>query len=330
MNPTYPVYVISKGRWQEKRRLTVEALERIGVPYRVVVESQEYDQYAAVIDPAKILKMPWGDIHLGPTPARNFVWEHAISTGAARHWILDDNIRGFYRLNHNLKLKVADGTVFWEAEKFVNGHDNVALAGFQYFGFAYAKKKLPPYYLNTRIYSCILVNNDLPYRWRGGYNEATDLSLRALKDGWSTVMFYAFLQDKATTMTIKGGNTDELYQDKERFHVAESLRLLHPDVVKIAWKWGRWQHQVNYRSFKNNRLDIRTNLEAEEIMSNKEIEALFEGSESWKESWKGRPDFFQHDIKPLKSLLVEFPDEDAFEMFKKNNPNLSMSRSPRA
>ena len=36
INPGYPVYVISKGRWES--RLTSRALERIGVPYRVVVE----------------------------------------------------------------------------------------------------------------------------------------------------------------------------------------------------------------------------------------------------------------------------------------------------
>ena len=51
MNPRYPVYVISKGRWDT--RLTVRALESISVPYRVVVEPQERDRYAEVIDPAR-------------------------------------------------------------------------------------------------------------------------------------------------------------------------------------------------------------------------------------------------------------------------------------
>ena len=42
MNPIYPVYVISKGRWQ--RRHTVKSLEAMGVPYHVVVEPQEFDR----------------------------------------------------------------------------------------------------------------------------------------------------------------------------------------------------------------------------------------------------------------------------------------------
>jgi hypothetical protein len=41
MNPRYPVYIISKGRWDS--RLTSKALETINVPYRIVIEPQEYD-----------------------------------------------------------------------------------------------------------------------------------------------------------------------------------------------------------------------------------------------------------------------------------------------
>jgi hypothetical protein len=52
-NPQFPVYIISKARWES--RLTSRALEAMGVPYRVVVEEQEWKHYAAVIDPAKVL-----------------------------------------------------------------------------------------------------------------------------------------------------------------------------------------------------------------------------------------------------------------------------------
>ena len=48
MNPKYPVYIISKGRWES--RLTSKALEEIKVPYHIVVEPQEYLNYAEVID----------------------------------------------------------------------------------------------------------------------------------------------------------------------------------------------------------------------------------------------------------------------------------------
>jgi len=260
MNPQYPIYIISKGRW--KSRLTAKALEKINVPYHIVVEPQEYDQYANVIDSDKIYTLPFSNLGQGSIPARNWVWAHSISIGTKRHWILDDNLRVFYRLNQNLKIRVSSGSIFKAAEDFVDRYKNVAISGFNYELLVPRKNKVPPFYLNTRIYSCILIKNDIPYKWRGRYNEDTDLSIRVLKDKWCTVLFNAFLADKMPTMIMKGGNTDELYQgnndvkkeDDGRWKMAESLRKQHPDIVKITRKWGRWQHHVDYRQFKHNRL----------------------------------------------------------------------------
>lgn len=253
MNPIYPVYIISKGRWES--RFTARALERMRVPYRIVIEPQEYDQYAAVIDPAKILRLPFANFGQGcPIPARNWVWEHALAAGAARHWILDDNVRRFRRLIRNEKLPVETGAIFRAAENFVDRYENVAQAGFHYTCWAMHRKKWPPFLLNRQIYSCILIKNDIPFRWRGRYNEDQDLSLRVLKAGWCTVLFYAFLAEKMATMTMKGGNTDELYAGDGRLKMAQYLRDQHPDLVRVTWKWNRYQHHVDYRPFKKNRL----------------------------------------------------------------------------
>ena len=272
-NPKYPVYIISKGRWES--RLTSKSLERIGVPYRIVIEPQECDQYAAVIDPAKILVLPFSNLGQGSIPARNWVWEHAIGEGAERHWILDDNIDGFFRFHKNKRIAIGDGASFRAAEDFTDRYENVALSGFQYWMFAVTSLTsaiTKPFLLNTRVYSCILIKNDIPYRWRGRYNEDTDLSLRALKDGWCTVLFYAFLARKMPTMTMKGGNTEELYklngQADGRLLMAQSLQQQHPDVTKIVRKWGRWQHQVDYRPFKKNRLVRKPGVEIPEGVDN--------------------------------------------------------------
>jgi hypothetical protein len=36
--------------------------------------------------------------------------------------------------------------------------------------------------------------------------------------------------------------------------MAKHLQQQHPDVVRIARKWGRWQHVVDYKPFAHNRL----------------------------------------------------------------------------
>jgi hypothetical protein len=247
--PRYPVYIVSKGRW--KSRLTSRTLEAINVPYWIVVEPQEHGKYAKVIDPDKILTLPFSNLGKGSIPARNWIWEHAIKSGAERHWILDDNIRHFFRRNKNAKVKVSDGAIFRAVEDFADRYQNVGLAGMNYHFFAKNKQVIPPYVLNTRIYSCILIKNDLPYRWRGRYNEDTDLSLRVLRDGLCTVQFNAFLAGKQQTMTMKGGNTDELYQGDGRLKMAQALQKRHPNYVRIIQRFGRWQHCVNYHVFKN-------------------------------------------------------------------------------
>ena len=77
-------------------------------------------------------------------------------------------------------------------------------------------------------------------------------------------LFNNFLCGKAASMTMKGGNTEEVYKIEEvgsretrqgsedfdnRLEFAESLQRQHPDVVKITQKWGRWHHNVNYSAF---------------------------------------------------------------------------------
>jgi hypothetical protein len=254
MNPQYPIYIISKGRADS--RLTSKSLEAMRVPYRIVVEPEEYDQYAAVIDKRKILVLPFSNLGQGSIPARNWVWEHSIVEGHPRHWILDDNINGFYRFNHNRKIKVGCGTIFRLCEEFVDRYTNVPMAGmnYRYFSSEQRNPDQTPMLINTRVYSCILLANNIPHRWRGRYNEDTDLSLRVLKSGYCTIVFNAFLCGKITTLAMKGGNTDELYKDDGRLKMAQSLKEQHPDVTEIKWKWNRWQHQVDYRPFRGNKL----------------------------------------------------------------------------
>jgi hypothetical protein len=62
---------------------------------------------------------------------------------------------------------------------------------------------------------------------------------------------------------MTGGNTEDLYKlDNEdgRLLMAQSLQKQHPDIVTIRKRWGRWQHKVDYRSFKGNKLIKRKGL----------------------------------------------------------------------
>lgn len=261
MNPAFPIYIVSKGRWES--RLTSKAFETMGVPYSIVVEEQEYKAYCEVIDKANVLVLDKAyqrnyDVfsNLGVTeskgsgPARNFVWDHAAARGAAWHWTVDDNISTFFRWNKNLKVPVNDGTIFKCMEDFVCRYDNVSMGGPNYKMFASRKSKAPPLQINTRVYSCNIIRTDSPFRWRGRYNEDTDLSLRMLKAGWCTVLFNAFLQEKTTTQTMKGGNTDTIYKGGT-LPKSQMIVDMHPDVCRLAWRFGRAHHFCDYKRFQH-------------------------------------------------------------------------------
>lgn len=254
----YPIYIISKGRWN--RRSTVKTLESMNVSYKIVVEPKEYENYANVINNENIITTPqnFSELGCGSIPVRNFVFKMSLNNGDTRHWILDDNIESIERYNHNLKIPCRCPQPFRICEDFVDRYKNIALAGMNYVSFCPASDGRPPFQMNTRIYSCILINNIIPYRWRGRYNEDTDLSLRCLKDGWNTILFNAFLIGKRATMTQNGGNTNTIYnKGDERLEFAKSLAELHPDCVKVVRRFNRWHHQVDYKRFKDRELEYR-------------------------------------------------------------------------
>ena len=264
--PRYPIYLPSKGRYET--RLTMKQLEWMQTPHHIVVEEQEYDQYAAVTDPkfGTILVVPRRyfeeyevcDEHgltksTGPGPARNFAWDHSTETyGAKRHWVMDDNIRGFARFHRNQIVKCGNGVPFAAMEDFCDRYKNVAMAGPQYEMFAMVRKKYPPFAVNRRIFSCNLILNEIPMRWRGRFNDDVILSIDIMEAGWCTLLFYAFLQMKVQTMRVPGGMFD-LYKDGT-YEKSKMLVDLFPQYAKIVKRYGRVHHSVDYSPFKRNKL----------------------------------------------------------------------------
>jgi hypothetical protein len=50
-------------------------------------------------------------------------------------------------------------------------------------------------------------------------------------------------------MTIRGGNTDDLYQGDGRLQMAEELARQWPGVATVRRRYGRWQHHVDWGRF---------------------------------------------------------------------------------
>src|SRR5580693_2319903 len=256
-HPKYPIYIVSKTRWETP--ITARHLEDMNIDYHIIVEEHQFDNYNSIGLKGKILILPkkyqqeyqtFDDLRdtksKGPGAARNFAWDHALSLGSERHWVMDDNIFGFYRFNKNRQIKVINRGAIRCMEDFIDRYTNIDMAGPNYFMFVPRKNNVPPFILNTRIYSCNLIRNSSIHRWRGRYNEDTDLSLMMLKSGGSTVQFNNILQHKAPTQTVKGGCDADFYAVEGTKNKSQMLADMHPDVAKVVEKFSRIHHEVDY------------------------------------------------------------------------------------
>lgn len=243
--PAAPIYIISKGR--ADRSLTHAMLLRYAVPHRVVVEPQEAEAYAAANPSMEIIETPFSNLGLGSIPARNFVWDHALASGASHHWILDDNI-GKYRRRppgDHIRREIDPAEAFEGVERFCARYENVGLAGCEYHMFSPPGSHTQPVSLNRRIFSNLYIDHRLPYRWRGRYNEDTDLSLQVLSSRWwVTFLFNHWLAYKTPTGLMKGGNADELYAGDGRTKMARALERQWPRAVETYRVYDRAQHRV--------------------------------------------------------------------------------------
>lgn len=248
--PQYPVYIISKGRYENC--LTAKCFINDKVNFKIVVEPQEQEEYAKKYNKKRILVLPFSNLGLGGMPARNWIWKYSESLGYKRHWIFDDNIKSFGRLNKGKRIPCNSNIGMKVIEDFTDRYENIAISGFNYRFFV-PNDKLTPFTLNCHVYSALLIFNDMTHRWRMKYNEDTDLCLQVLTNNLCTVLFHAFFCDKMATMTMKGGNTNQLYKKDGRLKMARSLEAMWPQYVKTKWRFGRPQHVVknSWKDFKN-------------------------------------------------------------------------------
>lgn len=242
----YPVYIPSKDR--EKSALTARWFKQWKLPFHLVVEPAQVEKYTAAGWGDYLLVLPEDGMRL--LGSRLWIREHSISNGHDRHWQFDDNIRSFRRLHRGCRVRVDPNKAIEIVEEFTDRYTNIGLSGFDYEMFVVDTQK-KPFITNVHVYSATLVNNRMPYKWRLYYNDDTDLCLQVLDAGLCTVQFKTLMVEKMKTLTVKGGNTDDLYQRDGRLLMARSLEEVWPEHVETAWRFGRPQHRVknNWKQF---------------------------------------------------------------------------------
>jgi len=270
----YPIYILSKGRYFRDRKYqapkTIQYLEEIGIKdYKVIVEEDEYENYNKSINEENLIILDRTKIDTegdgGGIPARNFIHYLNKNNTLGAYWILDDNINVYHFANFNQRIKCNTELPFVAVEDLFDNLTNVMICGHEYTCFAPPKDLKPKLKFNCRVFSSILINNNIPTFengniWRGTYNEDTDLSLRMLKMGYGTFIAQHFLAKKeCTNGGVKGGNHSTIYkQDNKGSGTLKTNALLelHSDIVEpVKQFWinknktelgKRDHHKINY------------------------------------------------------------------------------------
>lgn len=244
----YPIYIVSKGRYENP--ITAKHFLKDGIDFKIVIEPHELDGYRKTIPEKNIAVLPFSNLGLGSYPARNWCWDDSLKNGYSKHFLFDDNIYGFARLNEGLRKKCHSLEALITLQDFTERFSNVGISGYNYSMFV-GRFITKPFFINTHVYSGMLINNKIPFRWRLKYNEDVDLCLQVLHAKWCTINLNAFVINKvSTTAKLKGGNQTELYKNNDpgkKYLKASVLKEVWPQYAEIKYRFGRPHHYVDWK-----------------------------------------------------------------------------------
>jgi len=233
LNTQYPIYIPSKQR--SECVLTAKILSKEGIKFFVVIEPQDYADYAKVFHKDQLLVMD--ENNKGISYVRSWIKKHSLSNTNSYHWQADDNIASFKIRRGGKNIDTKAMPLFSEMEQFVGAHLNIGIAGMKHQMFAFAASS--DISINKICYSCVLVNNQVAADWRPDVIEDTDYTLQVLSRGFCSVVFNRLIMAKVASMKMKGGNTDTTYAGDGRLKRAQGLQKYWPNQFKIREKYGK-------------------------------------------------------------------------------------------
>ncbi len=223
----YPIYIPSKGRWENMR--TVKLLEANGIHnWFIVIEPYEFKFYAPLISPHNILKLMYND-YGSSTPARNFCIEHAKRNGHKKLWMLDDDITSIFAHAKGKKYSTNVLSILAGIEAEMDRVENIKVIGMP-TSASFLKTIKPGITLNTSLSSIYLLTITEGIRFRGTMLVDMDYQLQVLRKGFQTARLNDYAFAFITPTKIKGGYYHIYKDDKRRRKAIEEFCALNTDV----------------------------------------------------------------------------------------------------
>ena len=259
----HSIYIPSRKRVNNK---TCKMLSSYGIPYKLFVESSEYEQYVLVHGKDSVVDIGGNDFG-GVYHARNFIKNYSKEKGELYHWQIDDDISTIYEKNQGKNIKTNPNNAFDYGENLMKQYENISILGLSSGNFILARKK--DYQVNTFAYTCVLINNLTPFEWEKNIEDDLDYNLQSLTNHWCSIRVNKFNFAWNNTGVLEGGYTD-LYSDGKRLNRMKKTLTkwtIIPSIVKKNDTQFRLKTESIWSRFrKSPALKIR---EGEDILNGK-------------------------------------------------------------
>lgn len=241
MKIRFPIFIPSKAR--PDNVLTARLLDAEEIPYKVVVEPQDFPSYNLAFPEDKLLRLPEND--RGIAFSRSWIKDSCKDAGIPFHWQLDDDIRIFYERHGNMKRKCSPTPAFLFAESFTDKLANLGAIGFYHAPFIFDGKDYPAYRLNYAIMTAFLVNSSTPTTFRPETVDDYDFTLQNLFSGFVTVTIFKYLYQSQQKQF--GGCHESEHAGRGRFKLHANTAQLWPNVTymkndSLRVKWKLFKH----------------------------------------------------------------------------------------
>ena len=192
-----PVFILSQGN--AAGLTTPAALDALGVPSTVVIDARDFDAYAQIVSPARLLILP--SFIRSEAAARDWLCDRSRDVGAEWAWLLDDDLTGLARRHNRVHTPAGDGSILRAVEGFAERYANLPLCGLNTAEVVGRRSRAAVAYTqNAPVGANMLVRLSATAPG-GGYRfedpGGASLAIRMLRDGLCTALFDAFLVVKS-------------------------------------------------------------------------------------------------------------------------------------
>jgi hypothetical protein len=244
----FPIYIPSKGRYE---CITAKQLIKMNIPFKIVIEPQDLDDY----------QKKWKDLlilnrnDMGISYVRQAIINYAKSNHQKWIWIIDDDItEWWYRAGNDGCIKT-NISCLKEVETNILNHpekDIIGQVGLYHCVWACKKNCSIPFISENvgivQVVAFNLPNINIKYDSDLNGMEDQDLTLRLLKSGIKTLRYNHF----SFKTFNKGSNKGGLYTFYQNNPVSETVKKFYKkhfneNIKIVSWKIKNEKIIINWK-----------------------------------------------------------------------------------